>query len=165
MENVNKEKREVGLDVTFSLITIVVALLLMFLMWSYYSQRRFNEDDLGRMASYLSGKDAINCGSNSDYDDFWYPSMADQCAAAAFKAGKPFRVHGCYARTDTAGCYWMAGTPKNQVYFIYYSLITLQDPIINIMVAPCDAPEIVIKHEIETVQCPSMPLDPFHIDY
>ena len=136
------------------------------------------ELDLEIRARQLAGPYAKDCGSNHG-NSLPYPS-ADACAAATFKAGKPFRAHACFWMTDTAGCYRIVGTPTGEVYFFLYTLYTLSGDTAhkpygcencrtdNPVVAQCDSPVIIYKGGTVALRCPSFPsewLDHFHIAY
>jgi hypothetical protein len=161
------------------LLAVVCVLLLIGVVGLIQIAMPITEQHLETRARQLAGPDAIDCGSSEEYG-LAYPSPADGCAAAAFKAGKPFRAHACYWRTDTQGCYRIVGTPTGEVYFFLYTLYSLsgdtahrpygceQCTIDNPIAAQCDNPVIVPKREIEAIQCPSFPsqwLDHFHIGY
>jgi hypothetical protein len=161
------------------LLAVVCVLLLLGVVVLIQIVLPITELDLESRARQLSGPYAIDCGS-SDGSSLTYPSPADGCAAAAFKAGNAFRAHACYWIVDTAGCYWIVGTPTGKVYFFLYSLTTLSGDTArrpygceqctddNPVVAQCDSPVIITKREIESIQCPSFPsqwFDHWHIGY
>jgi hypothetical protein len=122
------------------------------------------EKDLERLANQLTGGSAVKCGSlNSGPFGARYPFSGDQCAVKAYREGKPFQVHSCYSRTDTAGCYWIVGTPTNEIYFFLYTYYawgnTLGPPYScfsckkpSPVIQQCKEPAIVTKRGIETIQ-------------
>lgn len=137
-----------------------------------------DESDLADLAAQISGPAAVDCG---DYTippySRPYPVFGDRCAANAFREGNPFRVHACYWQTDTAGCYWIVGTPQKEIYFFLYtyfgwgdsinppySCFTCEErkPVIQL----CPQPVIIAQEGREALQCLSFPdswFDTFHI--